>query len=410
MIAVVGAPCRSCERAGFILVSEDGMWCGLDAGVMISSMTAARERIGMLDIAIAVVISAIGVLYVWQQAGTDSRDVSAVAAPFAVAITLPVLWRRAAPVLAVAAALVALVIHAAFFSGGGLVTCLFTIPLLFMFAFAAGARLPVVDARIGLGVSLAFGIAICLTDGPQGATPETVVFVAPITLAIWGVGRLVRSRSQMAAELEARSNELRAARDERARLEVATDRARLSAQLDELLRRRLAELGRLADAGASETDPHAMTKALARIEQASRSTLEEMRTVVGVLRGGETQAPREPQPALTHLDALLLRAKDGARLEVDGNPRALPPGVELSAYRVVEHLLDALDDAPGVRVRIRYSDDAIELTVSGPARRHANSAIERARERVKLHNGTLDATTHGGHAEAIASLPVYVAA
>jgi hypothetical protein len=52
-------------------------------------MTAARERIGLLDVAIAVVISALSVVYVWHQAATDSRDVSAVAAPLAVAITLP---------------------------------------------------------------------------------------------------------------------------------------------------------------------------------------------------------------------------------------------------------------------------------------------------------------------------------
>jgi hypothetical protein len=173
------------------------------------------------------------------------------------------------------------------------------------------------------------------------------------------------------------------------------------------VQRRLGELTRLADAGAATSrDAGAATLALADIEHRSRQTLEEMREIVGVLRD---DAPTAPQPTLTSLEALVLRAKGGdARLTVVGNPRALPAGVELSAYRVVELLLDALDDAPGVEVRLRFGDDALEITVAGPAGRRgqASAALDRARERVQLHRGTLQARTRGGRAEAIAHLPV----
>ena len=81
----------------------------------------------------------------------------------------------------------------------------------------------------------------------------------------------------------------------------------------------------------------------------------------------------------------------------------LPAVVELSAYRIVEQLLDALGTQPDVRVR--FADDALELTVSGPVSRRGVQAIERARERVQLHAGTLAATTRGGRAEAVVSLP-----
>ena len=228
-----------------------------------------------------------------------------------------------------------------------------------------------------------------------------------LTAAIWGIARVVRSRSRMADELEARTSELRAARDERARLEVAGDRARLSGELDELLQRRLGELARMADQGADLTDTARATATLVDIERESRRTLGEMRELVGVLRHDSSAAPTTPQPTLTHLEALLVRAKGAdAKLRVEGSPRVLPAGVELSAYRVVEHLLAALDDAPDVEVRVRFSDDALELAVSGPTRRHAKAAIERARERVQLHRGTLEATTRGGRAEAVASLPI----
>jgi hypothetical protein len=73
----------------------------------------------------------------------------------------------------------------------------------------------------------------------------------------------------------------------------------------------------------------------------------------------------------------------------------------------VEHLLDAVDDAPGVSVRVRFAEDALEISVSGPARRRHDDAIKRAQERVRLHHGTLEATTRDGFAEALASLPIY---
>lgn len=95
-----------------------------------------------------------------------------------------------------------------------------------------------------------------------------------------------------------------------------------------------------------------------------------------------------------------------------GSPRVLPAGVELSAYRVVEHLLGALDDADGVEVTVRFADDALELTVAGPVRRRGDgtTAIERARERVELHHGTLVASTRGGRSETVAQLPVLAGA
>ncbi len=198
---------------------------------------------------------------------------------------------------------------------------------------------------------------------------------------------------------------MRAAREENARLEVATDRVRLSAELDELLRRRLGELARLAEAGGGDD----AVGALRVIESESRATLDQMRATVNLLRGDE-QHGTEPQPTLTHLDALVLRAKgEGARVALTGNPRALPAGLELSAYRVVEHLLAATDDGPGVEVEVNFGSDALEVSVAGPARRRGEAAIERARERVALHHGTLAASSRGGRTQVTAAFPVLAA-
>ena len=369
---------------------------------MIGSMSRTGEPIGWFDIAAATVLSVLGLVYMYGTATDATVDVRYLAMPVFLAVTIPLLWRRAAPMRALGVVAAALAIHIALF--GSVVRCGVVFPVVGLLVFSAAARY---ERRDALG-ALAAGVVIIGGTGVADAIGFGVVVVLwPLTLLAFGLGRIAHSRSGMARELRARTEELRAARDQRARLEVATDRVRLSGELDALLQRRLGELTRLADVGAATSgDAGAATLALAEIEHRSRQTLEEMREIVGVLRD---DAPTSPQPTLTSLQALVVRAKGGdARLTVDGSPRVLPAGVELSAYRVVECLLDALDDAPGVEVGLRFGDDALEITVAGPAGRRgeASAAWDRARERVQLHRGTLEARTRGGRSEAIAHLPV----
>jgi signal transduction histidine kinase len=376
---------------------------------MIGQMSSTKERIGRSDVAIAVAFSVFAIVQMIANVTDDKVNASALVVPFGIALTVPLLWRRAAPLAAIGATLAGLLLHGALF--GEVVRCGVVFPVLLVLAFSAGVRLERDRSLAALGLTVLVAVVVCLTDGPTGAPLGAMVFMAPVSAAVWGVGRAVRSRGQMADELVARTSELREARDERSRLEVETDRARLSSELDELLQRRLGELAALADAGARDgEDPAAATARLVEIEQESRRTLEEMRSVVGVLRDDGSGAATAPQPALTQLEALLVRAKGtGARMVVEGNPRVLPAGVELSAYRVVEHLLDALADAPGVEVTVRFTDADLELAISGPSRRRGDSAIERARERVRVQRGTLEASTRGGRTEALVSLPVLAA-
>jgi signal transduction histidine kinase len=298
-------------------------------------------------------------------------------------------------------------IHVAVY--GTIGRCGLILPLLFVEAFAVGAWLDRREALVGLVIVLGSGVVCLSADSSAGWGGLTIS--VPISLVVWFIGRLVRSRAAMAARLSERNAELRAQRETNARLEVESDRVRLSAELDELLRTRLSELTQLAEAGAGDDEDAG--PALARIEEESRATLEQMRAVVGLLRDGEA-ATTEPQPTLAHLDALLLHEKGtGARLTITGEPRVLPAGLELSAYRVIEHLLSATDDAPGVEVHVDFGADTLEVTVSGPARggrRRTEAALDRARERLALHHGSLESVVAGGRARATAALPVLVTA
>lgn len=385
---------------------------------MIASMTSAREAIGKRDIAIAVVVSALGVLLMYANivdpADPNNPDQSAwlhvgnilpreFAIPLFLLVTVPLLWRRVNPIAATTAAFAGLLVNELLL-GTEFVRCGVLLPTTFLLSFAAGSRLDGRDARTGL--LLTAGLTGVATAPELG--PITGAVMVAGTAVMWGIGRVVRSRGRLADELEERTHELRQARDERARLEVATDRARLSGELDELLHRRLGELARLAGEHP-EDDPEAVTATLVDIEHKSRRTLEEMRGLVGVLRDDGSEAITEPQPTLTHLEALLTRTKGAeARLAVEGDPRVLPPAIELSVYRIVEHLLGALADSSEVEVQVRFGEDAIELSVSGPARRRPDAAIERARERVQLHRGTLRTSARRGRAATVVELPVLV--
>ncbi len=373
------------------------------------SMIHTGEPIGRRDIAIAAVVSLLGLALIYSDAVEPKIDASYLAIPAFLAVTVPLVWRRSAPLLALSVVLVALAAHVVVF--GEMARCGIVFPLTWILVFAAAARLdrgPAL-AAFALGVGCIAVMASADSRVPFSEIPPFIV----LTLLVFGAGRIVHSRARIAAELRGRTEQLRAVRDERARLEVATDRGRLSRELDELLQQRLGELAQLADAGAVTTDPTTATATLVNIEQESRQTLQEMRALVGVLRSSdESDGPLAPQPTLTALDAMIVRTKGtDARFEVEGSPRALPAGIELSAYRIVEHLLGALDDTPGVDVRVRFGDSALEVAVAGPAtrRRDIAAAIERARERAQLHRGTLEATVDGGRARAVAELPLAVA-
>ena len=144
------------------------------------------------------------------------------------------------------------------------------------------------------------------------------------------------------------------------------------------------------------------------MENSGRATLSQMREVVGTLREERLTAP---QPVLAELGSLLESATTSdARLQVEGSPRVLPAGLELSAYRIVEHLLAALQDEPGARidVLVRFCPDALELDVAGPVGRHADpvAAFSVARERVALLGGTLRIDTSPVRWAALVRLPL----
>jgi signal transduction histidine kinase len=314
-----------------------------------------------------------------------------------------VLWWRRNLLAVIGFATVVLVAHDFLF--GHLGRCGAGLPLAFVLAFLAGLGYGRRRGVIALALTGVLATAVLIFDTAAGTEALPVVLV--ILVVLWAIGQVARSRSALADELRRRNRELQALREERAALEVADDRQRVSQELETLLDERLSRLEATAEAGTAIEDPQRAREVLLSVEEDSRRTLDDMRQVVGVLRGGEVTLA--PTPSVAHMDALLSRMGQD-RLTVSGDPRVLPASLELSAYRIVEHLVGVLaDDADArVAVQVRFAEDALEIHVAGPVPRGADlrAALARARERARLHAGSLDAKVTRGQARVVAHLPV----
>jgi signal transduction histidine kinase len=325
--------------------------------------------------------------------------------PLFVAAAVTVMWWRRSLIWAVSIASALMLIHNVAFDH--LIRCGAGLPLVFVLTFLCGFAYP--DRRrrlISLGLTVLLGVLVLMWDTAAG--PGILPVIVLIQAGLYGLGRLVAQRMTMAGELSRRNDELRTLRDDRAALEVSNDRAQLSARLEELLDERLSQLAATADQGRS-ADPTDVPALLMSIEEGSRQTLGQMREIVGQLRGGEVALA--PAPSVAHLDALLARhVSGGSRLQVSGDPRVLPASVELSAYRIVEHLITALDDRPAapVGVTMTFTDEALEIMVAGSVSKGSNlrDAVARARERTVLHAGSIELKVSRGRARVLARLPV----
>jgi signal transduction histidine kinase len=192
---------------------------------------------------------------------------------------------------------------------------------------------------------------------------------------------------------------------------VAAERAAIARELHDVVAHHMSVM--VVQAGAaravSESDPAATAEALRQIEASGRTGLTEMRRLLEVLKAEEDGNGRAPQPGLARLSELVdaMRAS-GLPVEavVEGSPRPLQPGVDLSAYRIVqEALTNALRHAGGAsaRVVVRYDPGAVELEVAddGPGppedpEASGGHGLIGMRERVQLFGGELEAGPRPG--------------
>ncbi len=168
----------------------------------------------------------------------------------------------------------------------------------------AGGRRGIAGLGIFLGVGLVTGIAGLLTDNVRsGDFIPILVWVG----AAWVIGRIIRGRHLRTLELEELAAQLAREREEKARLAVANERARIARELHDVIAHNVSVM--VIQAGAAgrvlEGEQPLVKGALQTIEDTGRQTVDEMRSLLGVLRRRDEDEPLAPQPSLRHLDALV---------------------------------------------------------------------------------------------------------
>lgn len=363
--------------------------------------------IGIGDIAFAVLLSGIAVA---GASGLDKAPMphQGIGAALAVLVmTVPVVFARRWPVLAAGSLAVGAALN--WLAIGPMVRCGVTLPAVFFVAFAAGSRCNR-PSRAGLATAFVVVSLVCQCFSDPALGPAALELLLPIALGFGILGRLLHARDAVLLRLKMRTTDLREQRERNARLAVAADQARIAEDLDGFLHDRVATMATVAATGRAtlDTGPGSARAAFVTIQETGRETLTHMRGLVAGLRD---DAPRQPQPVLAQLDRLLAQVPDAeTRLQVTGDPRVLPPGLELSGYRIVENLLVALESGPTARIEVgvAFGSDCLELTVSGPSTRRGDPglALAAATERAALHGGTVWTQARGGRLATVVSLPL----
>ncbi len=342
----------------------------------------------------------------------DSPDAPTTAAWFAAAATalviLPLLARRRFPFGAPAT--VWILAAALSFVDGRLVVFASTIFVAGMVAaFLLGNLRDAVHARIGLVVVVGCA-AIVVQSEPDHAPGE--LFFIPLLFGIgWLAGFVLRERAEQAEAAEERAADAERERDAVARIAVAEERARIARELHDIVAHSVSVMvlqagavrHRLPDALVDEAD------ALQGVEKTGRTALAEMRRLLGAMRRDGDDLELAPQPGLAGLYALVDEVGGAGlpvRLHVDGEPFALPQGIDLSAYRIVqEGLTNALKHARASEadVTVSYRPSELRIEVRDNGRGSATSdglghGLVGIRERVKIYGGEMTAgpATGGG--------------
>ncbi|MEU0948042.1 sensor histidine kinase [Streptomyces canus] len=197
--------------------------------------------------------------------------------------------------------------------------------------------------------------------------------VAAFPLVAGVLGHSAQNRRAYLAAVEERALRAEQSRDSEARRRVAEERVRIARELHDLVAHQITLANAQATVAAHlfDTQPEQTRKSLRELVETTSDALDDLRATVGLLRqSGDAAAPAEPAPGLSRLPGLLesfRRAGLEVTVHQEGTARPLPPGVDLTAYRIVQEALTNVTKHAGTRnarVGLAWDRDHVTLTVA----------------------------------------------
>jgi signal transduction histidine kinase len=274
--------------------------------------------------------------------------------------------------------------------------------VLIVLAYTAGAHQPRRPAFLSLPV---FFAGICGVNLGTHATTSDYLFPSTVALIAWLTGRAIRARTLLTEELHEAAIRAEEAHEAEAQRAMAEERRRIAREMHDVVAHSVSVM--VVQAGGARRiiarEPERAAQAAAQIEFTGRAALVEMRRLLGLLHGGEGTA-LAPQPSLAELDALVERSRAAGltvTLQVEGDRRPLPAGIDLAAYRIVQEALTNTLKHAGTAVSevyVRWGEHELELEIldhgGAPGARNGDGGghgLVGMAERVRLYGGELDA-------------------
>ena len=386
-------------------------------GQRLRLLAAHRE----VDVVGAGLFCVAGEIELWYSLDPSATPARRVVLTVVVALaTLSLAWRRRAPVAVLAVVMGSVVLGVAFATsdqGQGPLSPFLGV-LLAVFSFGAYAR---ESRKIVTGVAVLSTLFAVDVVHSRLEDAETDIGGWVAVALFWWLGRLFGGRLLRVAQLEQRAEQLEQGREVNAKAAVADERARIARELHDVVAHSVSVM--VIQAGAAlhtlNADDVDTAEALGSIETTGRQALVELRHLLGILRGADDEHVLTPMPGLAQLNVLskqMCEAGLPVEVRVEGEPTTLPPGIDLTAYRIVqEALTNTLKHAGPTHscVTIRYEVHALELEIRDDGRPGAPTAdgtghgLVGMRERVALYGGVLDAgRSPGGGFGVRARLPL----
>lgn len=188
---------------------------------------------------------------------------------------------------------------------------------------------------VGAGLTVATGLVVLIAD-PDGLDLGGLLFFAFLFGTPWAAGRAIHHRRLREAQLVREKEDAEAA--------MAEERTRIARELHDVVAHAISVIVLQARGGRKllADEPDETRRALDAIERTASQALVEMRRLLELLRAGDEQLALAPQPTLARLPELVGQVREAGlpvELRVEGEPAELPPGVDLSAYRIVQEAL-----------------------------------------------------------------------